>query len=84
MTSSGSDRHTPRTLTKHRTRSMPIKRIQLNVCLSDAYYDGSAIIPTGFDRSDSINTALDRTAYERIRMEREQLSPGTVQKSETL
>ncbi len=35
-----------------------IKRIQRNACPSDTYNDGSAVIPTGPERSDAASNAV--------------------------
>ncbi len=78
-------------MTKHRTRSMPIKRIQRNARPSDAYNDRSMFIPSGPERSGSINVASDKhpisqadAAHGRMRMEREQFTPETVHKADTV
>ncbi len=69
----------------------PIKCIQRNAHPIDAYNDGSAVIPTGPERSGSIaNAVVERcgsrtdAAHWRMRMEREALTPENVHTADTV
>ncbi len=78
-------------MAKHRNHTRTNKRIKPKARRSDAYNDGSAVIPTGPERSGPINYVAVEcleprvdTAHGRMRMEREQLTAQKVRQPDTL